>query len=119
MNGSAANRSSSAYHSSTSVNIGSTSTPRPALRTRTRSPSNLNSRGRRTAWLRPFRNNLAVRITSSSFQPVYTTSLYHLGTTRRLNQPLGDEPNSNRSDPSNRLRVIVLPTPEDVRSPFR
>src|ERR1700688_2854340 len=60
MKGSAAKPSSSANHFSTSVNIGSTRTPRPARRTLTRSPANLSSRGRRTAWLRPFLNSLAV-----------------------------------------------------------
>jgi hypothetical protein len=66
MKGSDASRSSSANHAATSVTTGSTSTPRPARRTLTRSPLNLNSRGSRTAWLRPFLNSLAVVLTIPS-----------------------------------------------------
>jgi hypothetical protein len=64
MKGSDASRSSSANHAATSVTTGSTSTPRPTRRTLTRSPSNLNSRGSRTAWLRPILNSLAVVLTT-------------------------------------------------------
>ena len=67
--------SSSANHAETSVKTGSTRTPRPARRTLTRSPSNLNSRGSRTAWLRPFLNSLAVVVTKPP-RLIYTTSIY-------------------------------------------
>ena len=76
MKGSDASRSSSANHAATSVTTGSTSTPRPARRSLTRSPSNLNSRGSRTAWLRPFLNSLAVVLTIPRL--VYTRSIDHL-----------------------------------------
>src|SRR5262252_1998314 len=42
--------------------IGSSKTPRPIRRTRTRSPCTRNSRGSRTAWLRPFLNTFAIPV---------------------------------------------------------
>src|SRR5262249_25350431 len=41
-------------------------TPTPICRMRTSFPSNLNSRGNRTAWLRPFRNSFAVLVVDIS-----------------------------------------------------
>ena len=60
MNGSAFQRSSSRNQARALVASGSNSTPPFTFRTRTRSPSNQNSRGSRTAWLRPTRNSLAI-----------------------------------------------------------
>src|SRR5450759_1821527 len=84
MNGAGPNRSSSANHSATSVNIGSTRTPRPARRTRTRSPSNLNSRGRRTAWLRPLRKSLAVVVIEVLQAPWYIPKVYIMSRQREV-----------------------------------
>src|SRR5262249_51495748 len=78
MNGSAPRLSSSANHSVGS-RMGSRRTPRPTRRMRTRSPRNLNSCGKRTAWLRPLRKSFATPasgILSSNlliYTAVYTT----------------------------------------------
>src|ERR1019366_6729926 len=53
-------RSSSANHSPGSAISGSRRTPSASRRTRTWLPSKRNSRGSRTAWLRPLRNSLAI-----------------------------------------------------------
>src|SRR6266702_1836528 len=66
MKGSSLNASSWRNHSFTSVTLGSSRTPFPTFRIRTSSPSNRNSFGKRTAWLRPLRNNLAVVLISPS-----------------------------------------------------
>jgi hypothetical protein len=89
MKGSDASRSSSANHAATSVTTGSRSTPRPARRTLTRSPSNLNSRGRRTAWLRPFLNSFAVAVTIASsglyqqYRPVQCSGSIRIGRAKK------------------------------------
>src|SRR5450755_3212107 len=62
MNGSEFNPSSSSNHRAVSGISGSRSTPCATRRMRTRSPSKRNSRGSRTAWLRPFWNNLATSV---------------------------------------------------------
>src|SRR5258706_7369367 len=62
INGSELNSSSFRNHSLVSSMIGSSSTPRPTRRMRTRSPSKRNSRGSRTAWLRPFWKSLAMSV---------------------------------------------------------
>src|SRR5437588_325998 len=77
-NGSPRLRSIAANHSLGSVIIGSSSTPSGTRRTRTVSPSNRNSRGSRTAWLRPLRNSLATPLLPMGHlcSIVYTRNLY-------------------------------------------
>jgi hypothetical protein len=79
INDRALTRSSSANHLATSgINV-SSRTPSGTRRTRTLSPSNRNSRGSRTAWLRPLRNSFATPLLSTGHQRsrVYTINLYH------------------------------------------
>src|SRR5579859_1788262 len=82
-------RSIAANHSLGSEIIGSSKTPSGTRRTRTLSPSKRNSRGSRTAWLRPFRNNFATPL--FAMRPPIRTDIYHksipAGKTRRVPQP--------------------------------
>src|SRR5467141_4879696 len=77
-NGSPRLRSIAANHSLGSEIIGSSSTPSGTRRTRTASPSKRNSRGSRTAWLRPLRNNFATPLLAigALLSMVYTMNLY-------------------------------------------
>src|SRR5262249_29525032 len=69
--------SNSANHSVGS-RMGSRRTPRPTRRMRTRSPRNLNSCGRRTAWLRPLRKSFATPASgiSNGDLLIYTARIY-------------------------------------------
>ena len=78
MNGSELSRSNSANHLGGSEVNGSNRTPSATCRIRTRSPSKRNSRGRRTAWLRPLRKQFGdtgLRHKAPPFH-LYTRNLY-------------------------------------------
>src|ERR1017187_10135012 len=69
-------RSSAANHSPASEISGSRRSPSASRRTRTWLPSKRNSRGSRTAWLRPLRNSLAIPVSDiRQFLPL--SSIYH------------------------------------------
>src|SRR5277367_5490008 len=56
--------------------IGSSKMPSGTTRMRTSSPSKRNSRGRRTAWLRPLRKSLASFGIGRSWEIVYIHDIY-------------------------------------------
>src|SRR5260370_9354399 len=70
-------RSIAGNHPLGSEIIGSSRTPSGTRRTRTASPSKRNSRGSRTAWLRPFLKNLATPLLPmvASNDGIYHTSI--------------------------------------------